>query len=233
MITNSVNSTQIGDYVYVSSNAGSTWTNLTTQVGNAGLNYGSTAMSSSGQYMLICGYNTSYNIAVSRDYGVTWNVNPPGSPAGRGHVGVSSTGQIMFVAANAGAFYSVDYGVTWLTTKTTGGILLNASPYNMFNTVAMSSDANYILIAQNSAGSNGNCYQINNLGTGTIVTISKINRSKTIPANTNYSNQISGVISVSNTTTYGLSVSATITSGNLTVNSSGQPASFLTAVRLA
>ena len=98
--------------VYVSTNFGISWKQTVLGFSNTHL-----SMSSTGQYIIVVGNNSS-RIYTSSDYGATFvQINDASSPV----LGISPTysivsanGQYQIIAHGAGMISSVDYGKTWV-----------------------------------------------------------------------------------------------------------------------
>ena len=101
---------------YISSNSGTTWTQVLTGVTNA--NNICSAINSTGQYILV-GNNYIGSVYLSIDYGVTFTSIPSLLFSTFKNVAVSASGKYMYAIAGSGTIlrYSTDYGSTWNTTN--------------------------------------------------------------------------------------------------------------------
>ena len=96
-----------GNYVYVSSNFGMTWT---AKSRTAGLALRGVSISSTGQYQSVGVLGGQ--IQVSSDFGMTWA--PKAGSLSWGDIAVSSTGQYQTACVAPGLIYfSRDYGFNW------------------------------------------------------------------------------------------------------------------------
>lgn len=132
MVTRSISSS------YISSNGGSTWSTLSTNLG--GGHMPNIAISSDGQYMIATadpGYSTNY---FSSNYGVTWTTKTITSAY---RCDISDNGKYMILNTYGGKFrYSYDYGVTF-----TESSVANISNYSQ--ACSISGNGKYILIVDN------------------------------------------------------------------------------------
>ena len=95
-----------GDYIYTSTNSGTTYTRQTS-LGTA--NWCSVATSQDGRVLAAVVINNS--IRVSTNSGGTWQTTAGGQIY---HCCMSSTGQIMYYTFNTGQIYkSIDSGINW------------------------------------------------------------------------------------------------------------------------
>ncbi|NBY39728.1 MAG: exo-alpha-sialidase, partial [Flavobacteriia bacterium] len=119
--------------LYYSSNYGQSWT----QSNITSAQYGSLAISSTGQYCIASGVTNGY-IYNSSNYGQTWTYNASLGYGSFGGVSMSATGQYCIIAGIAGSsngiYYSSDYGITWK--------ISNQTTYQ-FNKTVISSDGTY------------------------------------------------------------------------------------------
>ncbi len=131
------------DLFGVSSDMGASWT-----LKGDFLSWGkAAAISSTGQYQIVCGYPG--NIYISSDYGATWASKTPSL----NYIGaeISSTGQYMSVVPDNGYVYtSSDYGVNWIN---------RGLPSIYYTGIAMSQTGAY-----QTAVSNGYIYVSTNYG---------------------------------------------------------------------
>ncbi|MFY9150843.1 MAG: hypothetical protein WAO52_02425 [Prolixibacteraceae bacterium] len=103
-----------GYYVYKSSNYGATW-GISSVYDGSWHYIGYTAISDSGQYMMLGSSNNVDVIWVSSNYGASWNKITAVTTTDYHFVAMSKTGQYMAaLGLNYGYYwYSSDYGVTW------------------------------------------------------------------------------------------------------------------------
>jgi hypothetical protein len=106
-----------GDYIYTSSDYGTTWTPNTN---GPSADWSTASVSRSGQYQLIGGYSPG-SIYLSSNYGTTWaqvSSLPTGNWVGSA---MSASGQYMTVTNGGGDIYtSSNYGVTWASVASLG-----------------------------------------------------------------------------------------------------------------
>jgi photosystem II stability/assembly factor-like uncharacterized protein len=119
-----------GDYVYTSTNSGTTYTRQTSMgIGN----WGSVATSQDGTVLAAVNINSS--IWVSTNSGGTWQQTAGGQIF---ICCVSSTGQPMYYIFNSGQIYkSTDRGSTWTT--------MSNSPFVYWQSLSISSNGNILL----------------------------------------------------------------------------------------
>ena len=99
---------------YLSSNYGVTWSSTLAVPNIGGLILYASAVSATGQYMILGGFNTS--VFISTNYGVTWTAIPSLPSIQWRCASISSSGRYIVIAptGNGNIFISRDYGVTWV-----------------------------------------------------------------------------------------------------------------------
>jgi len=168
----------INGNVYLSSDFGKVWTTApgfpSTLVNGSTIsigNWSGSALSSTGQYQLVCDYSANPTITgnpnsgylyLSSNYGATWT--PILSTNGIGNwqqVSISATGQYQFACSNTktaapsnGLYISTNYGVTWTCVFYDNQ---NSNPGGFYSVATSSSGEFYI------AGSVNNKLFINNI----------------------------------------------------------------------
>jgi hypothetical protein len=146
----------------ISNNFGRTWRDLPF-VTNA---IAKIAMSASGKYILA-------GNALSNNFGVSFEALPaPANIANNGVTGLnmSPNGQYMFISNSSTAFYSRDYGKTWVSRATNGGTANTAGCGN--GCVAMPSNASYVLIGTSNGLFKYNSFTETDVSINTDVTFS-------------------------------------------------------------
>jgi len=114
--------------VKVSSNYGVDFSNAPGQINLSSANWRSSAVSGTGQHMIVGQYGYSAKVWISSDYGVSFILlpNPPISflySSAWSVAAVSSTGQYMLIGEYGGYLYSSsNYGVNWTTVMSSGGV---------------------------------------------------------------------------------------------------------------
>jgi len=142
--------------IYYSSNNGQSWTQSTSATANQ---YGSCALSSTGQYGIVGSVNTGTGLWYTNNYGVTWlQTTTTGYPStGQwGCVAMSSTGTYAVAGCTANSsngylWYSSNNGQTW-TQATLTGVTYTTNHY--WRGISMSSTGQYCV----ASGHNNSTY---------------------------------------------------------------------------
>ena len=191
-------------YVYVSTDAGVTWTQETTPGSYA---WSTVATSNDGTYMYALSGSQGY-LYESTDRGVTWQFNTASSGLNFGILGVSGDGlHITALKAGSGTYSSTDGGVTFNPDYT-------ASPPDSGVSMALSADASKVVVAK---GSFGGIYVGTQYSSPIISNISSGapgSNDASIVWNTDTYNEIGGVV-YGTTTSYGSSVTSSVPSNSL------------------
>jgi predicted acyltransferase (DUF342 family)/transcriptional antiterminator Rof (Rho-off) len=141
--------TKIGTGLYYSNDYGNTWSTISTSIAPGG-QHAFVAMSSNGKY---CSYTTQNNssgtgyIYRSSNYGSTWTAVATDASRYWQEIRMSADGeyQIAGLISGTGLYKSVDYGVTWILES-------SVSSYNNKFYMAISSNAQYVLLSSSSDG---------------------------------------------------------------------------------
>lgn len=148
-----------GSTTYWSINYGLTWS-LFTGVANTTDNLGGIALSSTGQYMVFAGLDSTNNsnVYVSSNYGSTWTLSTAFPTSNNNFsAAISESGQYMSVlSTNSYLFVSSDFGSTWTSKYANSSI--------NFTQISMSSNGQYQtlinatnLFVSSNYGANFNC----------------------------------------------------------------------------
>jgi hypothetical protein len=173
--------------VYVSSNFGVAWTAVPAVNGlPSSAIYWQTAMSSSGQYMIVGsggnGTSSTGYAYLSTNFGLNWttiSVAVSTSIGSEYTCAISGTGEYMFLTNNSGCFYSNNYGSTWSN--------LSYLPSGGYRFASMSSNGQYIISAKSSATAYLSTGQITGNNTSALTTSTNYGLNSTWNAITNIS----------------------------------------------
>jgi photosystem II stability/assembly factor-like uncharacterized protein len=140
---NGLYQTIVAEFIYVSSDFGQTWKNVSNTNNIDQRNWACVAMSSDGKYQTALeNYGEVY---CSKDFGITWTVlmNPAFVDNNWISVSLSATGQYQTIVQQGGIVYcSNDYGANW--TAVPDSMVRNKD----FREVAISSDAIYQCVCE-------------------------------------------------------------------------------------
>lgn len=133
--------------LYLSTNTGSTW--IPVAIPNT-KGWWQCGMSSTGQYMIVTGYNGAGYSFISSDYGSNWSMTPIPYASNYVNCAISSSGQYMFVGNGLnGTYFSSNYGSTW-------SIIPSVPGNTNFRYCCMSGSGQYIMSPV--YGTAGLCY---------------------------------------------------------------------------
>jgi len=119
---------QSGGNVYVSSNSGTGWTDVTAAVGVGISSWSDCVASSTGQYMAITTFTQTPSegyVYTSSNYGSTWTSRDPfGSSQRWASLDMSSDGSVLIARKfdNPRSYLSSDYGVNWAEIQPRGNV---------------------------------------------------------------------------------------------------------------
>lgn len=137
-----------GDYVYLSSDTGTTWTRVSPAAGNIAKRYADISMSADGATIMTCATSSSnpYTdyVYVSTDSGANWTQCSPDTPALTKtwiSCAVSSDGTKLAACDYSNVFFSGDNGATWI--KLSPPL---ESEYNYIKRIKLTSNASKIVL---------------------------------------------------------------------------------------
>ena len=127
-------------YIYISSNYGNNWTKILHPDNKS---YTSVAISSTGQYQIVC-ETTNNGVYVSNNYGKSWTIATSISYASS--VSISGTGQCQIVCSTYFEYIKVsnNYGISFEQLS-----INNMSYFRNFQDAAISSDGKYAIVLMN------------------------------------------------------------------------------------